>query len=80
MKALDNVTCTKGTTVCTREVMVTLPTQVRKITWSSLSSEKVCVGKGVFGKCYFVEIAWANFNACLKVFRSEGKYSNTFLQ
>lgn len=75
-KLLDNVTCTKGTTVCNRQVTKTLPTQVRKLTWSSISGLKVCVGKGVFGKCYLVQIG--PINACLKVFRSESKYSNTF--
>ena len=74
--ALDNVTCTKATTVCTRQVTVTLPPQVRKLTWSSVSGGKVYVGKGIFGKCYFVQIG--PINACLKVFRSEVKYSNIF--
>ena len=76
IKLLDNVTCTKGTTACNRQVTGTLPTQVRKLPWSSLSGLKVCVGKGVFGKCYLVEIG--PINACLKIFRSESKYSSTF--
>ena len=76
MKLLDNVTCTKGTTACNCQVTGTLPTQVRKLPWSSLGGLKVCVGKGVFGKCYLVEIG--PINACLKVFRSESKYSSTF--
>ena len=78
MKPLGTVTCTRGTTACTREITMTLPTQVRKITWLSKWSndEKACLGKGVFGKCYLVQIG--PISACLKVFRSERKYSNTF--
>ena len=26
------------------------------LTWSSLSDLKVCMGEGVFGKCYLVQI------------------------
>lgn len=78
MKPLGTATCTRGTTACTREISVTLPTQVRKIAWLSiwLNDGKACLGKGVFGKCYLVQIG--PVSACLKVFRSERKYSNTF--
>ena len=57
---------------------MTLPTQVRKITWLSnwVNDEKACLGKGVFGKWYLVQIG--PVSACLKVFRSERKYLNTF--
>ena len=67
-KPLGTATCTRGTTACTREIVMTLPTQVRKITWQSnwLNDEKVCLGKGVFGKCYLVQIG--PVSACLKVF------------
>lgn len=77
-KALPTATCTKGTTACTRQVTVRLPMQVRKLEWETLASgtgEKVCLGKGVFGTCYFIQIG--PINACLKVFRSERKYLNT---
>ena len=77
-KESDRVTCTKGTTICTRNVTVRLPTQVRKLSWTALKfkDEKVCLGKGVFGKCYCVRIG--PINACLKIFRSKSKYANTF--
>ena len=62
MKLLDNVTCAKGTTACNRQVTGILPTQVRKLPWSSLGGLKVCVGKSVFGtlKCYLACRDWAN--------------------
>ena len=77
---LGSTTCTRGTTAYTgvREITMTLPTQVRRITWlpSWINDKKVCLGKGVFGKCYLIQIG--PVNACLKVFRSERKYSCTF--
>ena len=79
-KALQTTTCTKGTIACTRQVTVRLPMQVRKLQWETLApgiGEKVCLGKGVFGICYFFQIG--PINACLKMFRSERKYSNIFI-
>ena len=53
MKLLGITTCTRGTTAYTRvrEITITLPAQVRKITWLSswMIDKKVCLGKGVFG-------------------------------
>ena len=62
-KELPTVTCTKATTACTRQATVRLPTQVRKLEWGTLTSgigEKVCLGKGIFGTCYFVQIGPIN--------------------
>ena len=56
-KPLGTVTCTRGTTACTREIAMTLPTQVRKITWQSnwLNNEKyvlvkVCLANAILFK------------------------------
>ena len=79
-KALPTTTCTKGTTACTCQVTVRLTMQVRKLEWEILApgiGEKICLEKGIFGTCYFIQIG--PINASLKVFRSERKYSNTFI-
>lgn len=71
--------CTKGTTVRSQVLPVRLPSQEKHFTWTSLltmSRDRVFLGKGAFGKCYCINMG--PMKSCIKVFRAESKYANSF--